>query len=134
VETIQFEAIKLSLKQDRSGYALHLAIHPDEIPDQLVRDFVGARYQVVMVRLTEHQELSPMNPVSRAGMLAKDEAFQTFLMESDITFEKSQNAAEQAIRDICGVRSRAELNASPEARTAFSDLLFQYQEWKDGSR
>ena len=132
MDTIQFEAIKLSLKQDRSGYALHLAIHPDEIPDALVRDFVGARYQVVMVRLTEHQELTPANPVVKAAMLAKDENFQNFLMETDITFEKSQSAAEQAIRDICGVRSRAELNASPEARTAFTDLLSQYQEWKDG--
>ena len=132
METSQFEAKKVALKQTKEGHVLTLAIHPDEIPDALVRDFVGARYQVVMVRLTEHQELTPANPVVKAAMLAKDENFQNFLMETDITFEKSQSAAEQAIRDICGVRSRAELNASPEARTAFTDLLSQYQEWKDG--
>lgn len=132
METIQFEAIKLSLKQDRSGYALHLAIHPDEIPDALVRDFVGARYQVVMVRLNEHEQLSPVNPVTKAGILAKDTQFQTFLFDSDLVFETSQAAAEQAIRDVCGVKSRAELNASPEARKAFTDLLQQYEEWKHG--
>ena len=132
METIQFEAIKLSLKQDRSGYALHLAIHPDEIPDALVRDFVGARYQVVMVRLNEHEQLSPVNPVTKAAMLAKDDQFQTFLFDSDLVFETSQAAAEQAIRDVCGVRSRAELNASPEARKAFTDLLSQFEEWKHG--
>ena len=132
MDTIQFEAIKLSLKQDRSGYALHLAIHPDEIPDALVRDFVGARYQVVMVRLNEHEQLSPVNPVTKAAMLAKDTQFQTFLFDSDLVFETSQAAAEQAIRDVCGVRSRAELNASPEARKAFTDLLSQYEEWKHG--
>ena len=56
METIQFEAIKVALKQDKSGYVLTLNVHPDEAPDALLRDFVGARYQVVMVRLNGNEE------------------------------------------------------------------------------
>ena len=51
--TIQFEGIKTGIKQSKDGYILTLAVHPDEIPDDLVRDFIGSRYVVVMVRLDQ---------------------------------------------------------------------------------
>ena len=41
----------MAMKQDRTGYVLTLSLHPDDVPDEILRDFVGARYQVVMVRL-----------------------------------------------------------------------------------
>lgn len=41
----------MALKQNKDGYVLTMNVHPDEVPDALLRDFVGARYQVVMVRL-----------------------------------------------------------------------------------
>ena len=47
-EPIQFEAIKTSLKQSKDGYILTLAVHPDDLPDDLMRDFIGSRYVVVM--------------------------------------------------------------------------------------
>ena len=48
METMQFEALKVALKQDKTGYVLTLCMHPDDIPTDLLRDFVGARYQVVI--------------------------------------------------------------------------------------
>jgi hypothetical protein len=56
LKTLQFEAIKIALKQDKTGFVLTLNMHPDEIPEELLRDFVGARYQVVMVRLNDHDQ------------------------------------------------------------------------------
>ena len=56
METIQYEAVKVALKQDRTGFMLTMSIHPDEIPEKLIRDFVGARYQVVMVRLNGDEQ------------------------------------------------------------------------------
>jgi hypothetical protein len=35
---LQFEARKVALKQDRTGYVLTLSLHPDEIPVELLRD------------------------------------------------------------------------------------------------
>lgn len=132
METIQFEAVKLSLKQDSKGFALHLAIHPDEIPDELVRHFVGARYQVVMVRLDVDDQPSTPNLVSVAGRLCKTESFQTFLFENNLVFEKTLTAAEQAVRDICNIKSRRELMSDRTARDLFKDLSNQYEEWKHG--
>jgi hypothetical protein len=35
METLQFEAVKVALKQDKTGYVLTLCMHPDEIPDEI---------------------------------------------------------------------------------------------------
>jgi hypothetical protein len=53
MDTLQFEAVKMALKQNKDGYVLTMTVHPDEVPDALLRDYVGARYQVVMVRLAD---------------------------------------------------------------------------------
>ena len=56
---IQFEGVKVALKQDKTGYVLALSIHPDDVPTDLLRDFVGARYGVAMVRIDGNEQ--PMN-------------------------------------------------------------------------
>ena len=132
MESIQFEAVKTSLRQDAKGFALHLTIHPDEIPDLLVRDFVGARYMVVMVRLNNDDQPYQPNYVSQAVVLCKDKKFQDFLKENNLIFEATQTAAEQAVRDICRVESRSMLNSNESARNAFIELVNQFEEWKHG--
>jgi hypothetical protein len=132
VETIEFEAVKTSLRQDAKGFALNLIIHPDEIPDLLVRDFVGARYMVVMVRLNGDEKPHEPNHVSRAAVLCKDKKFQEFLYLNNLTFEQSLTATEQAVRDICGISSRAELNTNVSAKESFLQLVNQFEEWKHG--
>ena len=51
MDTIQFESVKAGLRQSKEGYMLTLSVHPDDLPDDLMRDFVGSRYMVVMVRV-----------------------------------------------------------------------------------
>jgi hypothetical protein len=55
---LQFEARKVALKQDRTGFVLTLALHPDEIPEELLRDFVGARYACALVRFQDDENPS----------------------------------------------------------------------------
>ena len=43
METSQFEAVKVGMKQDNSGYILTLRIHPDDVPNEIMRDFVGSK-------------------------------------------------------------------------------------------
>jgi len=64
MDTLQFEAVKVALKQNKDGYVLTLNVHPDEVPDSLLRDFVGARYQVVMVRLSDRTAQRPWTAVN----------------------------------------------------------------------
>ena len=46
METLQFEAIKSSLRQTKDGYSLNLSVHPDDLPEdkydayQEVRDLL----------------------------------------------------------------------------------------------
>ena len=56
METLNFEAMKLRLTQDGTGFVLALRVHPNQIPEPLVRDFVGARYMVAMVRINDDEE------------------------------------------------------------------------------
>jgi hypothetical protein len=77
---LQFEARKVALKQDRTGFVLTLAIHPDECPEEILRDFVGARYGCALVRIQDDESATPYsNRVQKAGMLCKEPNFQDFL-------------------------------------------------------
>ena len=53
VPNISFEAVKTSMMQDKNGANIKLTIHPNDVPQDLHKDWVGSRYMVVMVKLNE---------------------------------------------------------------------------------
>tara|TARA_R110000851_G_scaffold110810_1_gene233733 strand:+ start:111 stop:356 length:246 start_codon:yes stop_codon:yes gene_type:complete len=53
VSNINFEAVKTSMMQDKNGTNIRLTIHPNDVPPELHKDWVGSRYMVVMVKLNE---------------------------------------------------------------------------------
>ena len=53
VEGVSFEAVKTSMMQDKNGTNIRLTIHPNDVPPDLHKDWVGSRYMVVMVKLNE---------------------------------------------------------------------------------
>jgi len=119
---LQFEARKVALKQDRTGYVLTLALHPDEIPEELLRDFVGARYGCALVRIQDDESPTEyINRVQNAGMLCRAEEFQFFLG----TLDEASTATELCKR--CGIVSRSELNGNKEAQITFDALVFEYK-------
>ena len=74
MDPINFECVKVSLRQNKEGFMLTLAIHPDDLNQDLVRDFVGSRYAVAMVRIGEDEQPYVRPKVSSfvqtAGILA----------------------------------------------------------------
>lgn len=129
MKTSQFEGCKVALKQDRTGYILTLSIHPNDVPDEILRDFVGARYQVVMVRIDGDER--PMNreaefpdPVKIAGILCRDKDFQRFLVEIGHALEESEKEVIDWMRNEFGIASRTELRTNEAARAK----LFKYNE------
>lgn len=136
METLNFEAVKIAMKQDKTGHILTLNIHPDELPVPLFRDFVGARYQVVMVRLGEDNK--PMNReqqfapdyVRMAGMLCRDKSFHLFLVDGGHTFEDTEEAATEWLKEWLGVTSRADIPASASAIKKLLSLYEEFQVWK----
>lgn len=137
MKTIQFEGVKVALKQDKTGYVLTLSMHPDDIPEDLLRDFVGARYQVVMVRLDSNEK--PMDPQEEfagdralriAGMLCRDPKFWEFLYSRSDISTKDYESATQWLRFYLDLESRSQLKTNVEAQTQLDKLYREYTQWQ----
>jgi hypothetical protein len=127
---LQFEARKVALKQDRTGFVLTLSIHPDEIPVELIRDFVGARYACALVRIQDDESPTEYNNrVQKAGMLCRDRGFQVFLYEKKLVNNKDEDSAADAVCEYCSIESRSELNGNAEAQKRFDTLIQEYESW-----
>jgi len=132
-----FEAQKIAMKQDKEGMVLTLRIHPDELPADLMRDFVGSRYQVVMVRLDGEEK--PMKReqehstdwVRMAGILARDPAFPKWLAHTGELLEPNDEEAVEWLRDYLGVKSRADIPASEVAKARLRTVLQEFNLWKN---
>ena len=135
METLQFEAVKVALKQNKDGYGLSLNVHPDEVPDALLRDFVGARYQVVMVRLSDDEtpmdrrEFEGGKAIRLAGALCRDGEFWEFLADTGEIFDANEKEATDWLRGHLGIESRAELKTNSVAREKLQTLNKAYREW-----
>lgn len=130
---LQFECRKVALKQDRTGFVLTLALHPDEIPEELLRDFVGSRYACVMVRLQDDESPTEyVNRVQQAGMLCRLPEFQQFMTESygNNKTPLTEDQTATLLCSLCDIKSRTELNGSVNAKQLFDDLMSEYKEWK----
>ena len=128
---LQFEARKVALKQDRTGYVLTLGLHPDEIPEELLRDFVGARYGCALVRIQDDESVTPYsNRVAKAGMLCRDTTFQQYLLDSGLILDKTEVGAVDAVSEACGIDSRSELNGNQTAQALFDQLILGYEQWR----
>lgn len=136
METLNFEAIKISMKQDKEGYVLTLRIHPDEVPEDLFRDFVGARYQTVMVRLGDNDK--PMERVGKdlvrlSGILCREEQFGKFLQSEYLLDNASEEMVIEWLRCELGIESRSELLTNIQARSRFIAINNEYKEWKQNA-
>lgn len=138
MKPLQFEAIKIAMRQDRSGFILTLNVHPDDAPEEVLRDFVGARYQVVMVRLSDGE--TPMNreqeyardPVRMSAILCKDKLFGVFLFDTNQTFSDSTEAeVTDWLREELKITSRAELKDNKEAAKQFWFIYQEFMQWKN---
>jgi len=137
MNALQFECTKVALKQDRSGFVLTISIHPDEIPEELIRDFVGSRYGIAMVRIQDDETAQPVhNRVKKSAILCRFRGFQEWLDEighrgiSALGASAEERAIEH-IYEVCGISSRTELNGNQHAKDKFDEMEREYDIWKD---
>jgi hypothetical protein len=110
-----------------------LRIHPDDVPEEILRDFVGARYMAVLVRINEDER--PMNReqelakdmVRVSGMLCRDPKFWAFLEDAGEIFGQSEKAATEWMYQYLKVDSRADI---PKSQAAIEKLLGMKEEFK----
>lgn len=139
MKTLEFEAVKVALKQDKTGIILTLNIHPDDVPIELVKDYVGSRYQAVMVRLSD--ENKPMNrdaefsrdPVRAAGILCKNDRFAKYLLEHGQIFEESIHAVVEWLKSELAISSRAELKENIQAAKRFWVIKQEFEQWNQSA-
>jgi hypothetical protein len=137
METSQFEAKKVALKQTKDGIVMSLAIHPDELPEELMRDFVGARYMVVMVRLGDEEkplnrdEFAGAQMVKLAGMLCRDKGFWDYLHEGGQLFDKNEAACVEWLQSYLNIGSRSDIKINKLAQDELKTLYGEYKEWKN---
>ena len=135
--TSNFEAVKVAMKQDRTGYILTLSVHPDDVPEEIMRDFVGSRYQVVMVRLNEEGQPLDRNafrdPVQAAGILCRHKGFTRYLFEMGQIPEKKEAFSTEWLKSECFIFSRAELKDNRLAASRFWEIEEEYEKWKNKS-
>lgn len=136
METSQFEGKKIALKQTKDGIVMSLAIHPDDLPEELMRDFVGSRYMVVMVRLGDEEkplnreEFAGSQLVKLSGILCRDKDFWDYLYEDGQLFEKNEAACVDWMTSYLGVASRADIKANVEAQRLLKEVHGKFKEWK----
>ena len=135
----KFEAIKVALRQDKGGFVLSLSIHPNDIPEDLVRDWVGSRYIIAMVPIGDDEKpvdkpaaraklAPPMDSegaeaVRMAGMLCREPSFQAW---SGCIGDEARTA--EIMKLSINIESRAELGHDAAARSRFEDFVGQYRD------
>lgn len=135
----QFEAVKVAIKQDKTGYILTLNIHPDEIDERIMRDFVGSRYMVVMARINDEEK--PMNreqegfrdPVKAAALLCRDPGFAEYLLTEGKIFDDTEDDVTNWLRGELGIESRSHLKGNADATHRLWVIEKDYKLWKQNA-
>lgn len=132
----QFEAVKVALKQDKTGYVLTLSIHPDDLDERILRDYVGARYQCVLVRLNgeeqpmdKAEEFAGERAIRIAGLLGKDPNFWKYLHEEELIYEETEKEAIEFIRNYLNVKTRSDLKTNRHGQILVDKLYREYTVW-----
>jgi hypothetical protein len=132
MNALSFECRKVALKQDRTGYILTLSMHPDEIPEELFRDYVGSRYMCALARIEDDETPKIYNNrVKKAGMICRQPLFHKWLREENSLTIDGEDDAVDALYNICLITSRTELNGNSDAQQKFDEMVEEYERWKE---
>lgn len=149
------EALKYALRQTKDGVVVSFVIHPDDVTAELLADPIGARYQMVMVRIGDDEQpvvgrefktkepTTPLDEANRklvasAGILCREPAFWDFLFKQKIWWQGNRPEREVdavlALHKYLAIDSRAELVTNKAARAAFIKLREEYHREQDKGR
>lgn len=132
---VHFEAVKVAMNQTKDGYKLVLALHPDEVPEEILRSLVGSRYMIAAVELQDNDEPKPLarkavaeekKDVVWAAELCREPAFQRWMFRRGFCSKPDEESATNGLRVYLGVTSRAEIGTNEDVRRAFRELAQSY--------
>lgn len=131
---LHFEAVKVSMRQSKDGVYIVLSIHPQDVPVDLMMAMSGTRYVVAMVETNDQGEpvkgkdqTEAERAVASAGMLCRNPSFQKWMVAKGYCFEASETEVSAALKEYCGIQSRADLKDNREARAQFDKLRKRFE-------
>ena len=131
---LHFEAIKIALTQSKEGMVLKVAIHPNDVPKDVILDSLGTRYMVAMVKINDAGEpekgqdkTEGDRAVAIAGALCRNERFRGWFFSKGFSVSEEPNAVAEGLRSILGVESRRDLATNEDARRVFMDLRGEFE-------
>ena len=146
---LSFEAVKVSMSQDKNGIILRLNVHPNDCPKELHTDWVGTRYMIAMVRLNDddtpddrgYVEIQKL--IASAGLLCRNDEFYEYIFDlsransMDYAWHTNvpsemESVCIEALKNICGIKSRTEFRDNETARKKFEALRNDFMVWKKG--
>jgi hypothetical protein len=100
------------------------------LPEELIRDFVGARYACAIVRIQDDESPTAyVNRVQKAGMLCRNPAFQEFVAARLVGHSVNEDQTAAALCKQCGITSRSELNGNTKAQEMFDAIVLDFENW-----
>ena len=133
-QAVSFEAVKVSMTQNKDGVMLKLAIHPNDCPSSLHTDWVGTRYTVALVKMNDDGTIAinkdaeaRKSAVAIAGSLCRNERFQAWLVHMNIAEEASEDDAVKSLHAYLGISSRRELSGNDQARRKFLTMKASFE-------
>ena len=124
---IQYEAKKHALRQNQDGSVIiSLNIHPDDVDPRLLMAPMGKVFQVVMVDPDDMTEMQGRAPEERdtltqqAAIMSQGERWMEFVGRKYRGHDFKNGA--DAMRRLCGVASRRDINVGTAAEQAFLQI------------
>jgi len=136
---MNFEAVKVSMSQNKEGVILRLSVHPNDCPSDLHTDWVGSRYMVAMVKLTDEDEpelsedqIRKQRLFKSSIMVCKEESFWSYMSHTNPfsldSLINSEEACAKHLRDRLGISSRSDLKKDNDALKKFENILLDYRD------
>jgi hypothetical protein len=136
---IPIEVKKDGLQQRQNGdWVLRFVIQAADMDPRLTNAAMGTRFQAALVEVNEDEtpketkgklDWRDVQPAAQAGIRCAEPRFRDYLaVEHGINTKTAQEAAE-AVRNLCGVNSRAQLGVNHKARALWHSIDSGYREW-----
>lgn len=135
--TAHFEAKKHAYRQTQEGVVVSFVVHPNDVSSELATAPLGTRYMVAFSEIGDDDKPAQKEPekprqsfnelprAQQAGILCADPQFQQWLsIDPD---EDGATYAAETVRAMCGVPSRAKLDADPRAADKWDALVSKYR-------
>ncbi len=145
------DLIKAGYRQSKDGFIISFVLHPHDDHSKLANADIGSQWQATFTALDEDGNPDPgvglppgreaggpakrAEPASRltqlAGIACNDKLFQKYLAVHGYHNIDNRDDAADAVRKICGVKSRKEFIVGTPAGNEWLELYDAFALWRD---